>query len=162
MFPLSLLVEVTAHTLTVKHLSFIFSELLRWSKESDAAGKEPDRCSEKQVEANSESWQPSPGEETSVHTHAHTSAVMSILHSISLQDYTKLTSSLNNSITVPWCWLQIRLYIYSRHTLCFAEAVLICRSLPSAVEQLGAIYSKYYHCHVQPDSSANFTSNLTP
>lgn len=42
---------------------FSSSELLRRCEESDAAGEEPDRGSEEQAEANSESGQSAPGEE---------------------------------------------------------------------------------------------------
>lgn len=49
-------------TLTVAVCALL--ELVRWCEEGDAAGEEPDRCSEEQDEADSESWQPTLGEET--------------------------------------------------------------------------------------------------
>lgn len=68
------------------------SELLRRCKESDAAGEEPDRGSEEQAEANSESGQSAPGEKafpflqhhtrTQTYTHTHTRLVL--FNSISL------------------------------------------------------------------------------
>lgn len=60
----------------IQSVLFYFSspELLRRCEESNAAGEEPDRGSEEQAEANSESGQSAPGEEAFPflqHTHAH-------------------------------------------------------------------------------------------
>lgn len=62
------------HLHTICAVFFSSSELHRRCEESDAAGEEPNRSSEEQTEANSESGQSAPGEEAFPflqHTHTH-------------------------------------------------------------------------------------------